>query len=153
MKAALLIALLASGCIQDETDTGPSVTMTLSTDNGSSVTSDDSDPQLDLQGMPALAVTLEVDTQAGANDVDDTSYAVTQFTGSLSIPTTSFTEADFTSDGNGDGPTYTGNDPVMVPASAAGKTIAVTLSAQDSRGLSANPLSFTVKVVDSGNGN
>ena len=152
MKAALLIAILASGCIQDETDTGPSVTMTLSTATGS-VRSDDSDPQLDLQGMPELAVTLEVDTQAGNNDVDDSSYAVTQFTGSLSIPTTAFTEADFTSDGNIDGPTYTGNDPVMVPASAAGKTIAVMLSAQDSRGLSANPISFNVKVVDTGNGN
>jgi hypothetical protein len=149
MKAALLIALLASGCIQDETDTGPSVTMTLSTDNGA-VTSDDSDPQIDLEGMPELAVTLEVDTQAGESDVDDSLYAVMQFTGSLSIPTTSFTEADFTSDGNADGPTYTGNDPVMLPASAVGKTIAVTLSAQDSRGLSANPLSFNVKVVDSG---
>jgi hypothetical protein len=149
MKAALLIAILASGCIQDETDTGPTVTMTLTTDRGS-LTSDDSDPQLDLQGMSELAVTLEVDTQAGATDFDDSTYAVTQFTGSLSIPTTSFSEADFTSDGNGDGPTYTGNDPVMVPASAVGKTIAVTLSAQDSRGLSANPLSFNVKVVDSG---
>jgi hypothetical protein len=151
MKAALLFAILASGCIQDETDTGPSVTMTLTTDNGS-VTSDDSDPQLDLEGMSELAVTLEVDTQAGDTDFDDSLYAVTQFTGSLSIPTTSFTEADFTSDDNEDGPTYTGNDPVMVPASAVGKTIAVTLSAQDSRGLSANPISFNVKVVDSGNG-
>ena len=123
--------------------------MTLTTDHGS-VTSDDSDAQLDLQGMAELAVTLEVDTQAGATDFDDSTYAVTQFNGTLSVPTTSFTEADFTSDDNGDGPTFTGNDPVMVPASAVGKTIAVTLSAQDSRGLSANPLSFNVKVVDSG---
>jgi hypothetical protein len=152
MKAALLIAILASGCIQNETDTGPSVTMTLSTDNGS-VTSDDTDPQLDLEGMSELAVTLEVDSQAGENDVDDSVYPVTQFTGSLSIPATSFSEADFTSDDNEDGPIFTGNDPVMVPASAAGKLIAVTLSAQDSRGFSAYPISFNVKVVDSGNGN
>ena len=152
MKAALLIALLASGCIQNENDTGPSVTMTLSTDNGGA-TSDDSDPQLDLEGMPELAVTLEVDTQAGQNDVDDSVYPVTQFTGSLSIPMTSFTEADFTSDDNQDGPIFTGNDPVMVPASAAGKTIAVTLSAQDARGFSAYPISFNVKIVDTGTGN
>lgn len=151
MKTALLITLLASGCIQDETDTGPTVTMTLSSDNHS-VSSDDSDPELDLQGMSELAVTLEIDTQAGENDVDFSPFAVTQFTGSLSVPTTSFTEADFTSDGNEDGPTFTGNDPVLVPASAAGKTIAVTLSAQDSRGLSANPIRFNVKVVDSGDG-
>ena len=149
MKAALFVAILAAGCIQNETDTGPSVTITLSTDNDS-VTSDNTDAQLDLEGMSELVVTLEVDTQAGENDVDDSVYPVTQFTGSLSIPTTSFTEADFTSDDNEDGPTFTGNDPVMVPASAVGKTIAVTLSAQDSRGLSAYPISFNVKVVDSG---
>lgn len=151
MKTALLITLLASGCIQDETDTGPTVTMTLSSDHHS-VSSDDSDPELDLQGMSELAVTLEIDTQAGDNDVDFSPFAVTQFTGSLSVPTTSFTEADFTSDGNEDGPTFTGNDPVLVPASAAGKTIAVTLSAQDSRGLSANPIRFNVRIVDSGDG-
>jgi hypothetical protein len=150
MKTTLLIAILASGCIQDETDTGPSVTLTLSTESGNSVSSDDTDPQFDLQGMTALAVTLEVETSAGENDVDDSSYPVTQFSGSLSVPATSFTEADFTSDGNDGGPTFTGNEPVMVPASAAGKTIAVTLSAQDSRGLAANPISFNVKVVDSG---
>jgi hypothetical protein len=150
MKTAIVIALLASGCLQDETDTGPTVTLTLSTDNGGSVSSDESDPQLDLQGMTTLAVTLELDTSAGENDLDTTSYPVTQFTGSLSVPTTSFTEADFTSDGNDGGPTFTGNEPVMIPASAAGKTIAVTLSAQDARGLSANPISFSVKVIDSG---
>jgi hypothetical protein len=152
MKAALIAAILATGCIQDENDTGPSVTMTLSTDNGS-VMSDNSDAQIDLEGMSELAVMLEVETQAGGNDVDDSLYPVTQFTGSLSIPTTSFTEADFTSDDNENGPTFTGNDPVTVPASAVGKTIAVTLSAQDSRGFSAYPISFNVKVVDTGNGN
>jgi hypothetical protein len=150
MKTAIVIALLASGCIQDETDTGPTVTLTLSTDNGDSVSSDESDPQFDLQGMSSLSVTLEVDTSAGENDLDDSSYPVTQFSGSLSVPATSFTEADFTSDGNDGGPTFTGNEPVTIPASAAGKTIAVMLSAQDARGLAANPISFSVKVVDSG---
>ena len=150
MKTAILIALLASGCLQDETDTGPSVTLSLTPDNGFSVTSDDSDPELDLEGMTSLAVTLELDTTAGENDLDLSSYPVTQFTGSLSLPATSFTEADFTSDGNEDGPIFTGNDPVTIPASAVGKTIAIALSAQDSRGLAANPISFSVKVVDSG---
>jgi hypothetical protein len=150
MKTAIVIAILASGCLQDETDTGPTVTLTLSTDNGDSVSSDESDPQFDLEGTASLSVTLEVDTSAGENDLDDSSYPVTQFSGSLSLPATSFTEADFTSDGNDGGPTFTGNEPVTIPASAAGKTIAVTLSAQDSRGLAANPISFSVKVVDSG---
>jgi hypothetical protein len=150
MKTALVIALLASGCIQDETDTGPTVTFLLSTDNSGSVSSDESDPQVDLQGMASLSVTLEVDTTDGESDLDGASFPVTQFTGSLSVPATSFTEADFTSDGNDGGPTFTGNAAVMIPASAAGKTIAVMLSAQDSRGLSANPISFSVKVVDSG---
>ncbi|MEP6862393.1 MAG: hypothetical protein ABJE66_17340 [Deltaproteobacteria bacterium] len=149
MKTAILIALLASGCLQDETDTGPTVTLTLATDAGHSVSSDESDPQFDLQGTSALVVTLELDTYAGANDLDTTSYPVTRFTGSLSLPATSFTEADFTSDGNDGGPTFTGNEPVTLPASAAGKTIAVTLTAQDSRGLSANPISFSVRVIDS----
>ena len=150
MKTAIVIALLASGCVQDETDTGPTVTFLLSTDNGGSVSSDDAAPQLDLQGMASLAVTLEVDTTDGESDVDNSSYPVTRFTGSLSVPATSFTEADFTSDGNDGGPTFTGNTPVTIPASAAGKTIAVMLSAQDSRGLGANPISFSVQVVDSG---
>jgi hypothetical protein len=150
MKTAIVIALLASGCLQDETDTGPTVTLSLTPDGGFSVTSDDSDPQLDLQGMSALSVTLELDTSDGENDLDTTSYPVSQFSGSLSVPATMFTEADFTSDGSESGPIFTGNEPVTIPASAVGKTIAVTLSAQDSRGLAANPISFTVKVVDSG---
>ena len=62
----------------------------------------------------------------------------------------SFTEANFTSYGNEGGPTFTSNDPLTLPASAAGKTISVTLSAQDSRGLNANPISFTIMVVDTG---
>ena len=150
MKTAILIALLASGCIQDEVDTGPSVTMTLTADGGDSVTNGDSDPQFDLQGMSSLSVTIEIDTQSGDSDFDDTTYDVTQFSGSVSIPTTSFTEADFMSDGTEGSPTFTSNDPLMIPSSAAGKTIAVTLSAQDSRGLNANPISFNVKVVDTG---
>jgi hypothetical protein len=145
-----VILLLASGCLQDETDTGPSVTLSLTPDNGFSVSSDESDPQLDLQGMSSLSVTLELDTTDGENDLDTTSYPVTQFTGSLSIPAMMFTEADFTSDGSESGPIFTGNEPVTISASAVGKTIAVTLSAQDSRGLAANPISFNVKVVDSG---
>jgi hypothetical protein len=150
MKTQILIALLATGCIQDETDTGPTVTVTLSTDNGYTASSDEAEPQFDLFGTSALVVTLEIATSAGENDLDTTSYPVTQFAGSLSLPATSFTEADFTSDGNDGGPTFTGNEPVTIPASAAGKTIAVTLTAQDSRGLSANPISFGVKVIDSG---
>lgn len=150
MKTAIVIALLASGCLQDETDTGPTLTLSLTPDNGFAVSSDDSEPELDLEGMASLSVTLELDTSDGENDVDTTSYPVTQFTGSLSMPATMFTEADFTSDGSESSPVFTGNEPVTIPANAVGKTIAVTLSAQDSRGLAANPISFSVKVVDSG---
>jgi hypothetical protein len=150
MKTAIVIALLASGCVQDETDTGPTVTLSLTPDNGVSVSSDDSEPELDLEGMSSLSVTLELDTSDGENDLDTSSYPVTQFAGSLSVPATMFTEADFTSDGNESSPVFTSTEPVTIPASAVGKTIAVTLNAQDSRGLAANPISFSVKVVDSG---
>ncbi len=145
-----LIALgpLAGCLLQAETDTGPTVSITLSADNGTASDTDDT-PELDFEGASELSVALEIDTESGTSSVDDTLSAVTQFTGTLSIPPTSFSEADFTSDGNSDAPTFTSNDTVTIPASAVGQMLAVVLGAEDAAGLRSNAISFRVMLVDS----
>ncbi len=146
--ALALIAPLAGCLLQSETDTGPTVSITLSTDNSTASDSDDS-PELDFEGASELSIAIEIDTVSGTSSIDDTLSAVTQFTGTLSIPPTNFTEADFTSDGNTDGPTFTSNDDITIPASAIGQTLAVMLGAQDAAGLQSNAISFHVMLVDS----
>jgi hypothetical protein len=145
MRYALL-ALLAACTIPERDQTGPEVHIDLQ-----SSFEDASDQQttneFSLNGATQYSVDVTINTTDGTEDNMTTlsSYEVTDYHATFAVPSVTFPDGTFTTDDSfGSDPSFKRDSPLLIPASAKGQKLTVHVDANDSRGLAANTIDFTV---------
>ena len=142
-RVGLACACACAGCIPTSTSaTGPNVSVTASTPSDS--TSDSSvPPQLSLGTDASYVIAVEVDTMAGDNngtpDPVKTLTVTTTLTGTT-IPNSPYTPIDPSAQDL----QYKRQDPIMLPSTAQGGMLAVSVDAVDGLGLHSNVVNFKI---------
>ena len=145
MRYALL-ALLAACTIAERDQTGPTVHIDLQS-SFENASDQQTMNEFSLNGDAQYSVDVTISTTDGHEDnmTTESSYEVTVYHATFAVPGVTFPDSSFTVDDSfGQDPSFKRDSPLVIPASAKGQKLTVHVDANDSRGLAANTIDFTV---------
>ncbi len=158
IRFVLLGAVLGaaiSGCVPAKvTSEGPTISLTADPPSGFPIDENDSMPDLEINSDTGnYDFTLIVNVEFGATVTEGKEASlgyryspVNKLSGSLSMPATTLTEADFTADTSSEAihrRQFTSNTMYSIPGAMAGQTVTFHMEATDDEGLSSNIIDFT----------
>ena len=147
MRYALL-ALLAACTIAERDQTGPTVHIDLQS-SFENASDQQTTNQFSLDTDPQYSVDITITTIDGTEDnmTTTSAYEVTVYHATFAVPGVTFPDSTFTTDDSfGADPSFKRDSPLVIPASAKGQKLTVHVDANDSRGLAANTIDFTVSL-------
>ena len=142
----VLLALLAACTINERDQTGPEVHIDLQS-SFEDATDESTTNEFSLNGAAQYSVDVTINTTDGTEDnmTTPSSYEVTDYHATFAVPSVTFPNSTFTTDDSfGSDPSFKRDSPLVIPASAKGQKLTVHVDANDSRGLAANTIDFTV---------
>jgi hypothetical protein len=144
MRYALL-ALLAACTIPERDQTGPTVHIDLQS-SFENASDQQTTNEFSLDGDPQYSVDVTITTLDGTEDNQSTisTFNVSDYHATFAVPGVTFPDSAFTGDNSDIDPTFMRDSPLVIPASAKGGKLTVHVDANDSRGLAANTIDFTV---------
>jgi hypothetical protein len=146
MRTALgmIAGVVLAGCPVDRHEVGPVVHVQLTT--FTTVSDTDTNPMIALDGQTSYSIDMEVDVAAGTDDDGMTmnTFLSASMTATATVPGVTIADSPFTPHDLFDETDYNRKDPLVIPASAMGRTLSIHAEAMDSRGLRSNVLDFTV---------
>jgi hypothetical protein len=146
----LFCVMLAAGCTVGPRDyTGPTIRMELTSNDFDTVHDTTTKPSFELDtGDTAYSIEIEILTQSGGSTVrssytaSDVGSVATRFTlAGADVPSPAFVREDVHLS-----PSFTSDQPLVIPASALGRVLTVHATAVDGNELASNVIDFAIEL-------